>query len=137
MNECIVERGVDMSHTKNFIAFTNLGSKLNLDLFGLLLLSFTRSHFIKKIEEFGLTNKCLHQNFFEKGSFTVDGNVNRNCWPHYIVKIALCFLKRPILENFSCRMSGNVVDCNLGNVTNRHSQNLSLLLEGSHNRYMT
>merc|ERR1712226_845007 len=66
MNECIVKRGVDMSHTKNFLAFTNLGSKLNLDLFGLLLLSLTWSHFCYKIEEFGLTNKCLRQKNFKK-----------------------------------------------------------------------
>ena len=52
MDKCVVKRGENVSDAENFIAFTHLRSELNLDLFGLLLLSLTRCHFAVKFQKF-------------------------------------------------------------------------------------
>ena len=45
MDKSVVERGINVSNAENFNTFTHLRSKLNLNLFGFLLLSLTWGHF--------------------------------------------------------------------------------------------
>jgi hypothetical protein len=45
VDEGVVEGCIDVGNGENLLAFTNLGSERDLDLFNFLLLSFARGHF--------------------------------------------------------------------------------------------
>ena len=50
MDECVVERGVDVGHTKHILTVTHLGSQGHLNLLLVLPLSLPWSHGFEDLE---------------------------------------------------------------------------------------
>ena len=86
MDKCVVKRGENVSDAENFIAFTHLRSELNLDLFGLLLLSLTRCHFAVKFQKFEAEMVLSTPQKHTKGSSSAETEARQKLY-----SVMMCF----------------------------------------------